>query len=75
MSVAVCLDGVLKRLLTFFWGFAHVFTNSAVGVLTHVTWAIHQEMFDDLRLVVGLNPSEQYEFVSWDDYSQYIMEK
>jgi len=45
-----------------------------MGVLTHVTWAIHQGMFDDLWLV-GLNPSEKYEFVSWDYYSQYIMEK
>ena len=23
-------------------------------------------------LVGGLNPSEKYEFVSWDDYSQYM---
>jgi hypothetical protein len=23
-------------------------------------------------LVGGFNPSEKYEFVSWDDYSQYM---
>ena len=73
MSVAVCLD-VLKRLLTFFWGVCACFHQQRMGVLTHVTWAIHQGMFDDLWLV-GLNPSEKYEFVSWDYYSQYIMEK
>ena len=26
---------------------------------------------DNLLLVGGFNPSEKYEFVSWDDYSQY----
>ena len=24
------------------------------------------------NLVDGFNPSEKYEFVSWDDYSQYM---
>ena len=29
-------------------------------------------MLEMPHLVGGLNPSEKYEFVNWDDYSQYM---
>ena len=30
-------------------------------------------VYDDYWLVVGLNPSEKYEFVNWDDESNPIL--
>ena len=43
----------------------------------HGTWCtkivmFHEQLLVILVLVGGFNPSEKYEFVSWDDYSQYI---
>ena len=31
-----------------------------------------QPQFNLIYLVGGFNPFEKYEFVSWDDYSQYM---
>ena len=33
-----------------------------------------REIYGNMILVGGLNPSEKYEFVNWDDYSQLIWE-
>ena len=37
-------------------------------------WRIYGESMDNLWiwLVVRTNPSEKYEFVNWDEYSQYM---
>ena len=37
-------------------------------------WIIYGESMDNLWiwLVVRTNPSEKYEFVNWDEYSQYM---
>ena len=40
--------------------------DSNLGVIMSIHPSIH------LCLVGGFNPSEKYEFVSWDDYSQYM---
>ena len=38
--------------------------SEAMALVKSIDWPLY-------RLVGGFNPSEKYEFVSWDDYSQW----
>ena len=40
--------------------------------LLHPKWGCLKCQQPNDQLVGGVNPSEKYEFVSWDDYSQYM---
>ena len=47
----------------------HLFhSNSHVGDILHA----ESTSWSRILLVGGFNSSEKYEFVNWDDYSQYI---
>jgi hypothetical protein len=47
-------------------------TPTISAFLYHGQWAPVQFEGDKPILVGGFNPSEKYEFVSWDYYSQYM---
>ena len=44
---------------------------TGIGVCLELFRELRAAINQHVMLVGGLNPSETYEFVNWDDYSQY----
>jgi len=56
------------------WGKA-TYIHSSSGAVRLIFKVFGEMIYNLIWLVVSTYPSEKYEFVSWDDYSQYIENK